>query len=137
MVCLGCISFIGLTLVIDTSGCSANTRNSDPARGRERSSQDRPAGSAIVQRLKDARTEAEREIEEYKQAKDAEFKASEAAHAGNTSTVQAAIDRETEVKLQAIAESYNEHKDAVVKKLLDRVVLVTPTLHRNLQKVES
>lgn len=51
--------------------------------------------------------------------------------------MQAAIDRETEIKLQAITKSYDEHKDAVVKKLLDRVVLVAPTLHRNLQKVEN
>ncbi|KAK2463680.1 hypothetical protein APHAL10511_004431 [Amanita phalloides] len=90
-----------------------------------------------VQKLKDARTEAEREIAEYKQSKDAEFKAFESAHAGSTSTVQVAIDRETEVKLQAITESYDKSKGAVVKNLLDRVILVEPTLHRNLKKVEN
>ena len=109
-----------------------------------------------VQRLKDARTEAEREIEEYKQAKEAEFKAFEASvrrftfvsskamlnypttqHAGNTSSVQVAIDRETEIKLQAITESYHKNKDVVVKNLLGRVVLVEPVLHRNLKKVSD
>jgi V-type H+-transporting ATPase subunit G len=44
------------------------------------------------------------------------------------------VDKDTEVKLQVISDSYNAHKDAVVKKLLDRVVLVKPELHRNLKK---
>jgi len=58
-------------------------------------------------------------------------------HAGNTSSVQAAIDNETEIKLQAITESYDKNKDVVVKILLDRVVLVEPTLHRNLEKISN
>jgi V-type H+-transporting ATPase subunit G len=47
------------------------------------------------------------------------------------------VDRETEIKLQEITKSYNENKDAVVKKLLDRVVLVDNKLHRNLKKVDA
>lgn len=88
-----------------------------------------------VQKLKDARTEASKEIEEYKQAKEREFKAFEASHAGTTISAQTAVDRETEIKLREITKSYNENKDAVVKKLLDRVVLVDNKLHRNLRKV--
>lgn len=60
----------------------------------------------------------------------------ETQHAGNTQSVQAAIDKETEVKKAEIAEQYTENKDAVVKKLLDRVTLITPELHRNLTKAE-
>jgi V-type H+-transporting ATPase subunit G len=47
------------------------------------------------------------------------------------------VDKETEVSLKGISDSYNKNKDAVVKKLLDRVVLVKPELHRNLTKVEA
>ncbi|KAF8636394.1 hypothetical protein AX17_003576 [Amanita inopinata Kibby_2008] len=90
-----------------------------------------------VQKLKDARTEGEKEVEEYKQAKESEFKAFEASHAGTTSTVQAAIDQETQLKLEVITDSYNKARDSVVKKLLDRVVLVEPQLHRNLKRVQS
>ncbi|KAI5829618.1 V-type ATPase [Schizophyllum commune Tattone D] len=90
-----------------------------------------------TQRLKDARSEAAKEIEEYKKAKEAEFKSFEASHAGTTSSTQAAVDKETEQKLQAITDTYNQHKDAVVKKLLDRVVLVKPELHRNIKKVKA
>ncbi|KAI0072685.1 V-type ATPase [Panus rudis PR-1116 ss-1] len=90
-----------------------------------------------VQRLKDARTQASKEIEEYRQFKEQEFKAFEASHAGNIQTVQAAIDRETEVKRKEISEQYLQNKDKVVKKLLDRVVLVKPELHRNLKKLKK
>ncbi|EIN03809.1 V-type ATPase [Punctularia strigosozonata HHB-11173 SS5] len=87
-----------------------------------------------VQKLKDARSEALKEIEEYKKAKEQEFKAFESSHAGVNQEAQAAVDKETEAKLQSITSSYEAQKDAVVKKLLDRVVLVKPELHRNLKK---
>ncbi|KAJ7245115.1 H+-ATPase G subunit-domain-containing protein [Mycena haematopus] len=90
-----------------------------------------------VQKLKDARSEAAKEIDEYKKAKEQEFKAFESSHAGTTSNAQTAVDRETEVSLKAITDSYNNNKDEVVKKLLDRVVLVKPELHRNLTKVRA
>ncbi|KAJ3928161.1 MAG: H+-ATPase G subunit-domain-containing protein [Lentinula lateritia] len=90
-----------------------------------------------VQKLKDARSEATKEIEEYKKAKEAEFKKFEASHAGTTSEAQAAIDKDTEVKLQSISDSYNNHKNEVVQKLLDRVTQVKPELHKNLKKVQS
>ncbi|KAF8892083.1 H+-ATPase G subunit-domain-containing protein [Infundibulicybe gibba] len=90
-----------------------------------------------VQKLKDARSEASKEIEAYQSAKEKEFKAFQSTHAGTTSNAQTTVDQETEVKLQSITESFKQAKDAVVKKLLDRVVLVKPELHRNLNKVES
>ncbi|KAI0792119.1 H+-ATPase G subunit-domain-containing protein [Abortiporus biennis] len=90
-----------------------------------------------VQKLKDARTQATKEIEEYRKQKEQEFKAFEASHAGNTQNVQVAIDKETDVKRKEIAEAYKKNKEEVVKKLLDRVVLVKPELHRNLKKVQS
>ena len=47
------------------------------------------------------------------------------------------MDKETEAKLKAVQESFARNSDAVVKKLLDRVVLVKPELHRNLTKLPS
>jgi V-type H+-transporting ATPase subunit G len=88
-----------------------------------------------VQRLKDARSEASKEIDEYRHAKELEFNAFEASHAGNTTSAQAAVDRETELKLQATTDAFEANKDAVIKKLMDRVVLVQPELHRNLKKL--
>ena len=110
-----------------------------------------------VQRLKDARSEASKEIEAYKAAKEKEFQEFERSvrpkpvwlliellslriyvqHQGTTQTSQSAVDKETESKLTAITESYQKNKEQVVKKLLDRVVLVKPELHRNLKKLEN
>ncbi|KAG6891534.1 hypothetical protein C0992_004392 [Termitomyces sp. T32_za158] len=90
-----------------------------------------------VQRLKDARSEALKEIEAYKQAKESEFRSFESSHAGTTSDAQTAVDKETELKLQAITKSYEQAKDTVVDKLLARVTLVNPELHRNLKRVEA
>jgi len=56
-------------------------------------------------------------------------------YAGNTTSAQEAVDRETELKLQRITDAYGANKDAVIKKLLDRVVLFKPELHRNLKKL--
>lgn len=111
-----------------------------------------------VQRLKDARSEALKEIEVYKQAKESEYRSFELTvrsliparqspdcnalrlseqHAGTTSDAQMAVDKETELKLRAITNSYEQAKDTVVEKLLARVTLVNPELHRNLKKIEA
>ncbi|KAF8498543.1 H+-ATPase G subunit-domain-containing protein [Russula emetica] len=87
-----------------------------------------------VKRLKDARTEADEEIEAYRKAKDQEFSAFQSSHAGSTQDAQSVIDKDTEEKLGHISDAYNTHKDDVLRKLLDRVVLVQPELHRNLRK---
>jgi V-type H+-transporting ATPase subunit G len=55
-------------------------------------------------------------------------------HAGTTQDAQSIIDKETEDRLANITGAYSTHKDDVLGKLLDRVVLVEPELHRNLQK---
>lgn len=40
------------------------------------------------------------------------------------------------MKRAEISTAYQQNKDAVVKKLLERVTLITPELHRNLQTRE-
>ncbi|KAF8705298.1 V-type proton ATPase subunit G, partial [Rhizoctonia solani] len=90
-----------------------------------------------TQKLKDARTEAAKEIEAYKKQKEEEFKSLEGQRAGNTSNAQDAVDKDTEAKIAAINDAYAKQKDGVVQKLLDRVVLVKPELHRNLTKLEA
>ncbi|KAH7335181.1 H+-ATPase G subunit-domain-containing protein [Rhizoctonia solani] len=90
-----------------------------------------------TQRLKDARTEAAKEIEAYKKQKEEEFKSLEGQREGNTTNAQDAVDKDTEAKIAAINDAYAKQKDVVVEKLLDRVVLVKPELHRNLEKLEA
>ncbi|KAG8817805.1 H(+)-transporting V1 sector ATPase subunit G [Serendipita sp. 399] len=87
-----------------------------------------------TQKLKDARTEAAKDLEAYKAQKDSELNAFEQKHTGVTKANQEAIDKETDEKLALLDASYKKNKDAVVKMLLDRVLLVKTELHPNLQK---
>jgi len=88
-----------------------------------------------IQKLKDARAQADKEIEKYKLAKEQEFKKYEAEHAGKTQVSQSVVDKETEAALAKITASFQNNKDQVVDKLMNRVILITPELHRNLKKV--
>lgn len=47
------------------------------------------------------------------------------------------MDKETDAKIAVIKKAYGARKDAVLQKLLDRVVLVKPELHRNLKTLDS
>lgn len=58
-------------------------------------------------------------------------------HAGNTSTTQAALDKDTDIKLKEIDGVFEQKKDEVVKTLLTRATLVQPELHRNLKKLNG
>ena len=55
---------------------------------------------------------------------------------GTTQTSQSAIDKETDAKLEEITRFFEQNKDAVVEKLIDRVTVVKAEVHRNLKKVE-
>ena len=56
---------------------------------------------------------------------------------GTTLNSQSAVDKDTEVQIAAITESFSKQKEQVLKKLLDRVTLINPELHRNLRKREE
>jgi len=90
-----------------------------------------------VQKLKDARTEATKEIEDYITAKGQEFRDFEASHAGTTSTTQVALDNDTDNRIREIEAVFKRKKDDVVNSLLARATLVHPKLHRNLKKVNA
>jgi hypothetical protein len=80
-----------------------------------------------TQKLKDARSEAQKDIDAYRAQKEEEFKAFEgkvdyvmsqsllipwflilSQHAGATKTKQSAIDKETDEKLEILKQSYQE-----------------------------
>lgn len=52
-------------------------------------------------------------------------------HSGDSSTSQGELDKSTEATLAQINSSFDQHRDQVVAQLLDRVVQVDPSLHRN------
>jgi len=90
-----------------------------------------------VQKIKDARAEALKEIDAYKREKEQEYTTFEASHAGTTSTTQAALDMDTDIKLKEIDAVFERKKDHIVESLLARAMLVHLELHRNLKKANA
>ncbi|CAO1633543.1 unnamed protein product [Parajaminaea phylloscopi] len=89
-----------------------------------------------TQKLKDARSEAAKEIDELKAKKDGEYQKFKKEHEGTQSSTQTQVQQETEKELKDIQAHFDKQKDDVVQKLLDRVVDVTAEMHRNAVKVE-
>lgn len=90
-----------------------------------------------TQRVKDARGEASKEIEELKAKKEAEFKAFESEHTGDRTSSQAAVDKSTDEQLAQMKALFEKQKSIVIDSLLTRVVEVKPELHRNLKMEAS
>ncbi|SGZ17873.1 BQ5605_C020g09149 [Microbotryum silenes-dioicae] len=84
-----------------------------------------------TQRIKDARGEASKEIEALKKKADDEFSQFEQQHSGDSSTSQTQVDEYTSDQLGKIASSFDQNKGKVVDDLLQRVVEVNPSLHKN------
>ncbi|KAI9821438.1 MAG: hypothetical protein M1826_000674 [Phylliscum demangeonii] len=77
-------------------------------------------------RVKDARTEAQREVEEYKKRKDAEFKKFEGQHSSGNKKAEDEADATAREKIAEIHEAGKKHGDKVVEDLLNGVMDVKP-----------
>ncbi|KAF9921510.1 H(+)-transporting V1 sector ATPase subunit G [Linnemannia zychae] len=84
-----------------------------------------------TQRLKDARSEAAKEIDELKAAKNEAFKNFEQEHAGSSDQTSQRVEIETEQKRVQIEAEFNKNRGAVLEKLLDTVFTVEPKIHPN------
>lgn len=82
-------------------------------------------------RLKSAKSDAQKEIDEYKEQKEAELKKYEEEHAGLNETIDKEADAEVEKELNDIKAKYNEKKNSVIKLLVDATIKPTPELHIN------
>jgi len=84
-----------------------------------------------AKRLKQAKEEAQAEIEKYRQQRETAYKDHEAQHMGSRGDLQAKIDQNTQAKLREIDVNMGANKDAVLRNLLQLVMDVTPELHVN------
>ena len=82
-------------------------------------------------RLKSAKADAQKEIDEYKAQKEAELKKFEADHAGLNESIEKEADAQVEKELVEIKDKYNQKKDAVVKLLVEAATKPAPELHIN------
>ena len=53
---------------------------------------------------------------------------------GTQTNTQSAVDKDTDEKLKTINEAFDQNRDKVIEKLLQRVTETKAELHRNLQK---
>ncbi|KAJ3218842.1 H(+)-transporting V1 sector ATPase subunit G [Dinochytrium kinnereticum] len=79
-----------------------------------------------VQRLKDARSEALKEIETLKAEKNKEFLNFEKQHSGSTDDSFNKINAETDVKIAEVKAAFAKNKDMVIQKILTSLVNVEP-----------
>ncbi|KAI9318104.1 G subunit of V-type ATPase [Dichotomocladium elegans] len=84
-----------------------------------------------IQRLKDARLEATKEIEQLKAQKNQEYQSFVSQHAGASDASLAVVDQEMDAKIAEIQNLFTENKDKAIQKLLDSIVNVQAQPHQN------
>ncbi|KND01820.1 V-type ATPase, G subunit [Spizellomyces punctatus DAOM BR117] len=89
-----------------------------------------------VQRLKDARTEAQKEIEALKAQKNKEHADFEKQYTGSTDDIVSKANADTETQLKEVTAAYNRNKAQVIDKLLAGIVNVQPQIHQNAKQVK-
>ncbi|CAN7993204.1 unnamed protein product, partial [Ixodes hexagonus] len=84
-----------------------------------------------AKRLKQAKDEAQLEIDRFKAEKERQFKEYEAKHMGSKEDIASKIEAETKQKMSDMNQLVAQHKKAVIEKLLNLVYDIDPQVHRN------
>ncbi|XP_039291561.1 V-type proton ATPase subunit G [Nilaparvata lugens] len=84
-----------------------------------------------ARRLKEAKEEAQEEIEKYRAEREKLFREFEAKHMGSREDVAARIEADTKIKIDAMNKAIVEHKEQVIKKILELVYDIKPEVHVN------
>uniref|UniRef100_A0A668VE13 V-type proton ATPase subunit G n=1 Tax=Oreochromis aureus TaxID=47969 RepID=A0A668VE13_OREAU len=82
-------------------------------------------------RLKQAKEEAQAEIEQYRLQREKEFKTKEAAALGSHGNSAVEVDRDTAEKMNRIQASYRSNREAVLTELLRCICDIQPEFHAN------
>lgn len=82
-------------------------------------------------RLKSAKADAQKEIDEYKSSKENELKKFENDHTGLNESIEKDSDKQVEQELKEIKAKFAEKKDSVIKLLVDAATKPSPELHIN------
>ncbi|ODM88967.1 putative V-type proton ATPase subunit G [Orchesella cincta] len=87
-----------------------------------------------VRLLKQAKQEAQAEVEKYRQRREEAFKAFESERMGSKAGLEDRIEQDTIQKLEAMRIQVEQHEDEVITSLLERVCDIKPELHRNYRR---
>ncbi|GBF67085.1 V-type proton ATPase subunit G [Trichophyton mentagrophytes] len=113
-------------------GCTKLRWNPDPARCGKGSSED--TREYRTKRIKDAKTEAQKEIEDYKKQKEEEFRKFEAEHSSGNQKAENDANKDAEAQLLEIKKSGKEKGNKVVDDLIKTVLDVNPQVPEKLAK---
>lgn len=84
-------------------------------------------------RLKEAKEEASKEIDEYRKQREAQFQEKQHMYAGSKDDFAQKMQEETQKKIQQIELEVEANKEAVIKRLLELVSDIKPELHQNIR----
>ncbi|CAG0892626.1 unnamed protein product, partial [Cyprideis torosa] len=84
-----------------------------------------------ARRLKQAKEEAQAEIEQYRQERERQFKEYESKHMGTRTDIAARIDSDTKSKIIAMNDNVNNNREEVIAALLQHILTIKPEVHRN------
>lgn len=84
-----------------------------------------------TERLKSAKVDAQKDIDEYKKQKESELQSYELQHTGLNETISKEADAKVAEELKSIQEKYKEKKDVVTKLLVEATIKPTSELHIN------
>merc|ERR1712064_228083 len=82
-------------------------------------------------RLKQAKEEAQVEIEKYKAERERSFKDNEAKNVGSKEDIAIKIEADTKVKIEAMNRSVASNKGEVITNLISLVCDIKPEVHKN------
>lgn len=84
-----------------------------------------------AQRLKEAKEEAAREIEDYRKQRELQFQEQQAKYAGSKDDFAQKMKADTDKKLAQISIRVDKQKGEVIDSLLELVYDIQPELHKN------
>ncbi|KAK7959583.1 uncharacterized protein PG986_004437 [Apiospora aurea] len=82
-----------------------------------------------TKRVREARDEAKKEIDSYRQNKEEEFKKFESEHGAGNKAAEDEANKEAELRIKEIQEAGKKSQDKVVSDLLKAVFEIHPTPH--------
>ncbi|XP_062815723.1 V-type proton ATPase subunit G 1 isoform X1 [Anolis carolinensis] len=82
-------------------------------------------------RLKQAKEEAQAEIEQYRLQREKEFKAKEEAALGSHGSSTTEVEKETQEKMFVLQSNFQKNREEVLNSLLNLVCDIKPEIHLN------
>lgn len=81
--------------------------------------------------MKQAKEEAQDEIEKYRKDRERQFREFEAKHMGSREDVAAKIEQDTKIRIDEMNKAVLSQKEPVIHEILKLVYSIKPEVHKN------